>query len=232
MTTLVGVLKRPVWAIGTVICVVLVLLFVRLGVWQLERLDERREHNERVEARTELPAEPVEVVDDEYRRVVVEGTWDDDGTVFIRSRSYRGRPGFHVVTPVVLEGGDQAVLVNRGWVPDAEAPPLDGPARVEGIVRAPQVRGSIGPRDPEEGVLTQLARLDVARVQQQYDRELLPRYVELQAEPEPGADPPYPVDPPDLGEGPHLSYAGQWFIFATIGAVGWVILLRRQREAA
>lgn len=232
MTGVLDVLRRPVWAIGTVICLALVLLFARLGVWQLDRLDERRERNERVEARMELPAEPIEVVDDEYRRVAVDGTWDDDATVFIRSRSYQGRPGFHVVTPVVLDGGDEAVLVNRGWVPDAEAPPVSGPAHVEGIVRAPQVRGSIGPRDPDDGVLTQLARLDVARVQQQYGRELLPRYVELQAEVEPGADPPYPVDPPDLGEGSHLSYAGQWFIFATIGAVGWVVLLRRQREAA
>lgn len=230
MTSTLAVLRRPVWAIGTVICIVLVLLFVRLGFWQLERLDERKERNERIESRMDLPAEPVEVADDEYRRVVVEGRWDDDATVFIRSRSYRGRPGYHVVTPVVLDGGDEAVLVNRGWVPDSEAPPVDGEALVEGIVRAPQVRGSFGPRDPEEGELTQLARLDVARVQQQYDRRLLPRYVELQAEP--GVEPPYPVEPPDLGEGSHLSYAGQWFIFATIGAVGWVILLRRQREAA
>jgi len=53
--------------------------------------------------------------------------------------------------------------------------------------------------------------------------------VELQGEP--GDSLPYPLPPPDLSEGPHLGYAGQWFIFAAIGAVGWVILLRRQRPA-
>ena len=225
---MIQVLRRPVWAIGTVICIALVLLFVRLGMWQLDRLDERRERNDRIESRMELPAEPVELVAEEYRRALVRGEWDDRGTVFIRSRSYGGRPGVHAVTPVVLDDGS-AVLVNRGWVPEASAPPVEGPVALEGMVRATQERQGIGPRDPEEGELEQLARLEVQRIQQQYDRELLPFYVELQGEP--GDSLPYPLPPPDLSEGPHLGYAGQWFIFAAIGAVGWVILLRRQRPA-
>lgn len=217
------VLRRPVWAIGTLICLALVLLFVRLGVWQLERHDERRDRNERIEQR--LAAEPVPVDDDveEYRRVTVDGEWDDAGTVFVRSRSYRGRPGYHAVTPVVLDSG--AVLVNRGWVPDAEAPAVSGEASLEGIVRSTQERGSFGPRDPQEGVLREVARVDVERIQQQYERPLLPIYVELQ---EPATDLPVPVEPPDVEAGPHLGYAGQWFAFAAVGAVGWVVLLRRQ----
>lgn len=224
---MIDVLRRPVWAIGTVICVVLVLLFVRLGLWQLERHDERQARNARVEERLDRDPVPVEQASTEYERVVVEGTWDDDGTVFIRNRSFRGSPGFHVVTPVVLPGGD-AVLVNRGWAPDAEAPPATGRAEVEGIVRESQVRGSIGPRDPEDGVLRELARVDVGRIARQYDQPLLPFYVERQ---EAGVEEaPFPVEPPALGDGPHLGYAGQWFVFAAIGAVGWVILLRRQRD--
>jgi surfeit locus 1 family protein len=217
------VLRRPVWAIGTVICVAVVLLFVRLGVWQLDRHEERSARNDRIEER--LAAEPVPVAADveEYRPVTVEGEWDDAGTVFVRSRSYRGRPGFHVVTPVVLDG--EAVLVNRGWVPDAEAPPVSGAASVEGIARATQERGSFGPRDPREGVLREVARVDVGRIQEQYGHDLLPVYVELQ---EPATDAPVPVEPPDVEPGPHLGYAGQWFAFAAIGAIGWVILLRRQ----
>ena len=41
-----------------------------------------------------------------------------------------------------------------------------------------------------------------------------------------------PVPLPDLDEGPHLSYAFQWFIFAAIGAVGYVMILRRNALAA
>jgi surfeit locus 1 family protein len=222
---MIDVLRRPRWIVGTVICVALVLLFVRLGFWQLDRLHERRAQNERIESRMELPVEPVEVVgDEEYRRVAVDGAWDDAATVFVRSRSYQGRPGFHVLTPVVV--GEEAVIVNRGWVPEASAPPVSGRAHLEGLTRRSQQRGSIGPRDPEDGVLREIVRADLGRIQQQYDRPLLPVYVEVEGEP--GAAPPFPIEPPDLADGPHLSYAGQWFLFALIGAGGWVILLRRQ----
>ena len=218
-------LRRPIWAIGTVICVVLVLLFVRLGFWQLQRHDERRARNAAVESQMERPPVPVEASDREFQRVDVDGTWDDAGTVFVRSRSYQGRPGYHVVTPIVLEDG-RAVLVNRGWAPDADAPAVAGTASLDGMRRASQVREGIGPRDPAEGTLTQVARVDIARIQQQYRRQLLPFYVEVQGDA--GAEPPFPVEPLELDDGPHLSYAGQWFIFAAIGAVGWVILLRRE----
>lgn len=224
-----AVLRRPIWAVGTIICVLVVLLFVRLGFWQLDRHAERRERNDRIEARLGEEPEPLAVVerhdDVEHRRVTFSGTWDDDATVFVRSRSYRGRPGYHVVTPVVL--GDEAVLVNRGWVPDAEAPPVSGRVVVEGLARATQERGSFGPRDPDEGVLREVARVDVHRIQQQYDRPLLPLYVELH---EPATDVPVPVEPPTVEAGPHLGYAGQWFAFAAVGTVGWVILLRRQAD--
>lgn len=228
----IDVLRRPVWAVGTVICLALVLLFVRLGVWQLDRHTERSARNDRIEARMAAEPEPLAVAvarhdDLEHRRVTFSGEWDDSGTVFVRSRSYRGRPGYHVVTPVVL--GDQAVLVNRGWVPDPEAPPVAGRVVVEGILRRSQERGSFGPRDPEEGVLREVARVDVARIEQQYDLPLLPVYVELH---EPTAASPIPVEPPDVDAGPHLGYAGQWFAFAAIGIVGWVVLLRRQRDYA
>lgn len=230
--SVIDVLRRPVWAIGTVICLGFVLLFLRLGLWQLDRHTERTERNDRIEARMAADPEPLAVTiarhdDLEHRRVTFSGEWDDTGTIFVRSRSYRGRPGYHVITPVVV--GDRAVLVNRGWVPDPEAPSVGGRVVIEGVLRRSQERGSFGPRDPEDGVLREVARVDVERIDQQYDLPLLPAYVELH---EPATTNPVPVEPPDVEAGPHLGYAGQWFAFAAIGAVGWVILLHRQRDEA
>jgi cytochrome oxidase assembly protein ShyY1 len=96
-----------------------------------------------------------------------------------------------------------------------------------------QERGRFGPQDPDEGDLPVLARVDLDRLQAQVDYDLLPAYVQL-VESEPGEDPVtagapsvVPLGPPEPEEGPHLSYAVQWFIFSTIAGGGYVLLLRK-----
>ena len=224
-----GLLRRPRWLVGTAVCLALVAVFVNFGFWQLRRLDERRDHNALVEARMAEPVVPVEDAEPplEYRRVTAEGRYDASGQVLVRNRSLGGAPGRWVLTPLVL-GDDSAVVVNRGFVPnaaDVPAPP-DGEVEVEGLLLASETRGSIGPRDPAEGRLGELVRADLGRLQQQYDRELLPLYLQRTAAAEPG-ELPVPLDPPALDEGPHLGYAVQWFLFALIGLVGWPVLVRR-----
>src|SRR5687767_14630187 len=154
------VLLRPRWLVGTIIAVVVVLLFVSLGFWQLRRLDEKRDRNAAIEQRSSLPVQPVDEVVDAgagfggveelvYRRASATGRYDADGEVRIRSRSFEGRPGVHVVTPLRLEDGS-ALAVNRGFVPlstDAPAPPF-GEVEVTGLLFATQERRGIGPQDP------------------------------------------------------------------------------------
>ena len=107
--------------------------------------------------------------------------------MLVRNRSYNGSPGYHVLTPLVLPSGD-AVIVNRGFVPletTGDAPkvptPPSGVVVVNGRVRSSQKRGHFGPRDPAEGTLTEVARADLARLQQQMPYRLLPVYVELES---------------------------------------------------
>lgn len=238
---------RPKWIVGHLLVVTLVVLFVTLGFWQLRRLDDKRDRIAVIAQRGELTVEPVGQViaaDDgpeavaaaEWRRVTATGTYDAEGTVLVRNRSLNGQPGEHVLTPLVLADGT-AVLVNRGWVPyavdDPEAvlrdaePPL-GQVQVRGVLTASQQRGRFGPTDPEGRRVAQIARADVGRVQQQYDRPLLPAVLQLEEQRPPQAhDLPVVLPEQETDEGPHLSYAVQWFIFAAIGAVGWPVLLRR-----
>ena len=242
---------RPKWIIRHVAVAALVVTMVLLGLWQLRRLDEKRDYKALVEARQDVPAAEVldvvpadasvgdDAVDDVlYREVVATGSYEDDDTVVVENRTLNGASGGWVLTPLRLDDGS-AVVVNRGFIgfdrDGAIAPPPApaGEVTVDGLVFPSQRRGRIGPTDPDEGKLEVLARVDLDRLEAQVDYDVLPAYVQLvESDPEevpPSADDPalVPLGPPEPTEGPHLSYAVQWFIFTTIAAVGYGLLLRR-----
>lgn len=209
-----------------------------LGVWQLDRLAQRRAANARIDAQMSAPAislagTPLDPDALDYRRVAVRGVYDEAQEVVLRNRSLDGVPGVHLITPLRLSGSDQTVLVDRGWVPlDRSAPEArrafaePGEVVVEGVARRSQPYEG-GPVDPPTGPdrprLDAWFRVDIPRIQQQAGYPLLPVFVEQQ--PGPG-DPALPrrVPTADLGEGPHLSYAIQWFAFATILLGGYLAL--------
>lgn len=233
---------RPKWIVGHIVCLALVVAFVNLGFWQLRRLHEKRVRNHLIRERE---AAPPASLDDAlragadravYRRVRVEGRWDAEDTVLVRSRSLDGESGYHVLTPLVV--GDEAIIVNRGFAPiggggepailAAVRPKSDFRVRIDGLLRASERRGAFGPKDPATGRLTVISRLDVQRLQQQVDVRLVPVYLQRQASAPPEGDIPRVLPLPATDEGPHLSYAVQWFIFATVGTIGWPLLLRKQ----
>ena len=237
---------QPKWLVGHVLVVVLVVAFVNFGFWQLRRLDEKRTVNAAIEARSTLPVQPIDQIVDPgagfddvaglvYRRVSARGTYDADATVLVRSRSLASRPGFHVLTPLLTDDG-AALMVNRGFAPFSADPaevraatrPPQGEVEVTGLVLATQERAGIGPTDPAEGVLTEIARVDLARLQAQYRADLYPLYLQVtdQVPAPPAGGLPIALPEPEQSEGSHLSYAAQWFVFAAIGAGGWPLLLR------
>jgi cytochrome oxidase assembly protein ShyY1 len=233
-------LLKPRWIAFHVLVLALMVTMVNLGFWQLRRLDERRTANHEIMNRTaaplttidELPADPNAA---QWRQVTVTGVWEPTGQVLIRNRSLDGQPGLHVVTPLSDRAG-HAVLVNRGFIPladEANPPaPTPGSVTIAGRVRVTQQRGSLGPRDPATGTLTTLNRVDVARIQQQSADTLAPFYLELVTENPLPTKGPLPLPLPALDEGPHLSYAIQWFIFTVCAAAGWVLVVRKSAGKA
>ncbi len=242
---------RPKWVIRHVAVVALVVAMVLLGLWQLRRLDEKRDYKALVEARQDVPtAEVLDVVPTDatvdedsvdeilYREVVATGSYEDGDTVVVENRTLNSASGGWVLTPLRLPDGS-AVVVNRGFIGFDRAgtirpPPAPaGEVTVDGLVFPSQRRGRIGPTDPDEGKLDVLARVDLDRLEAQVDYDVLPAYIQLvESDPEEvpaSADDPrlVPLGPPEPTEGPHLSYAVQWFIFTTIAVVGYGLLLRR-----
>jgi surfeit locus 1 family protein len=237
---------KPRWIVSHIFVATMVVLFVIAGFWQLSRLQEKRDRNARVVARTEEPVADVADLADpgdydraralEFRQATATGTYRADQEVLVRSRSRDSAPGSWVLTPLQLDDGT-AVVVNRGWIPNGgeyEAVPKrfaapDGEVTVTGLVRRTETKGRFGSTDPATGTLTDLARADIARLDQQVDEDVLPFYLQLQEQvPEVADTAPRPVPAPELDEGPHLSYALQWFTFALMTLIIYPLILRRR----
>jgi surfeit locus 1 family protein len=127
------------------------------------------------------------------------------------------------------------ILVNRGLAPEGSGGepailravrPTSAEVDVAGILRTTETRGRFGPTDAT-GPQRVVNRVDVARLQAQVDEKLAPVFLQLRSSNPPPGDVPILRPLPATDEGPHLSYAVQWFIFATVGAIGWPLLLRK-----
>jgi surfeit locus 1 family protein len=230
-------LARPHWIGLTVATLVVVVVCVLLGRWQLDRLEGRRDANARYAAGIAGPVRPLEGLAASgahlaYRRAVGTGTFDTAHEVILYGRALDGRAGNHVLTPLVLPDG-RAIVVDRGWVPfeidepgDERAAPPTGEVEVSGMLFAPQPGGA-GEVQPGERRVTTMRSVDVDAIARDVPYELEPWFLQLTTRPPGSGDLPVPAPPPDLSDGPHLSYAFQWFTFAAIAAIGYVVLVRR-----
>lgn len=236
------------WWWMTLLVLALMAVLARLGVWQLHRLQERRAANAALVAALESApidlnqtldqyrvAAPEQLEQLENRPIEAAGRYDYDHQLTLILQNYEDRPGVDLVTPLVLDDGQTAVLVNRGWVPDADFQAghleaytgSDEPVSVNGYIALTETlrrRTLANPTTPSD----QIYRVDVAEIQKDLPYTLLPFYIK-DAPPE-GGDTQPPLRIPreiDLSEGPHLNYAFQWFIFSIGLGVAYVIFVYR-----
>lgn len=220
---------------GSLIVLLIAVLCIRLGLWQLDRLEERRARNQAIRERMELPPIQLSPITTDtngliFRRAVLRGEYDNAHAIVIAGRAQRGVPGVHVLTPMRLGGA--AVLVNRGWMPSADAARIEIDSIRESSPRnrtalltpMPDDRGSGATSDTFQRIWYSM---DPERLRRQFPYPVLP--VVAQILPHEG-QPRYPIRlrVPEMSEGPHMGYAIQWFSFAAIAMVGWILLLRRR----
>ncbi|MBI4790276.1 MAG: SURF1 family protein [Chloroflexi bacterium] len=222
--------KRKI-VLTTLLVLVAIGVMVRLGFWQLDRLAQRRAFNAQVTAQMQAP--PLtdllgrqDLTGLGYRAVVVRGEYDFAQQVALSNQEWQGQPGAHLITPLVVEGGPQAVLVDRGWIPYADVAPKNwskfaepGTVEIRGRIRLSQTTPIPIP-SPTQRQDTWF-RVDIAALQAQVSHPLLPIYITQSPEPT-GKLLPYRSEPNiELTEGSHLGYAIMWFALAAILGVGY-----------
>ncbi|MFA5488510.1 MAG: SURF1 family protein [Candidimonas sp.] len=195
-----------------------------------------------------------------WRPAGARGYWRHELTVLLENRNHDGRPGFWVATPLVLEGSpDTALLVLRGWLPrplqSSERMPdieqADGPLTVRGELRERVPRlleiwswsektDSLPAKLPApEQRLPRIQNLDIADYARATGLKFLPAVLAMQAAHDAEQSPTDAAlikdwPEPSLDSDKNRGYALQWFGFAGIAAIAWLIVawraLRRARR--
>lgn len=240
-----GYLVSRRWWWVTLIVLLAMVVMVRLSIWQVDRLQQRRAANALL--RQQLTAAPLSLNEVDLqssdlttmpdRKVQATGVFDYSEQILLKVQNFNGSAGAHLVAPLRLEGRDEAVLVDRGWIPEQEIDPASwsqfdetGAVTIEGVIQLTQTaRNAAPPEEPQQ----EWFRINVEAIERQVPYDLLPVYV-LQSPPEGGNQAlPYREEPEiDLSEGPHLSYAVQWVAFSIMLAAGYVYYVRRQEKQA
>jgi surfeit locus 1 family protein len=234
------------WILTSLLVILAALVMVRLGFWQLDRLQQRREHNARLSAGMAQPplnmnqALPPDLSEMEYRSVVASGSYDFTQEILLRNQIQDGQPGYHLITPFQIAGTAQVVLVDRGWIPLDQGSPEKrkifqeaGTVSLKGVLSRfqPEPNFLAGP-DPQLAAgqtrLDAWSFLDLGRISPQFPYPLLPVYISLSPDASKTGLPQPALPDVDLSEGPHLGYAIQWFIFALILLAGYPFYVRKQ----
>jgi surfeit locus 1 family protein len=244
---MVGIMFSSRWWKTTFLVLVAVGVMVRLGIWQLDRLEQRRAFNARVNAQLEqspLQLDSSNLTENleemEYRQVVVVGEYDHSHEVVLRNQAMNNAFGVHILTPLRISGTDTYILVNRGWVPmeDFTAGELMkynelGVVEVRGMIRRSQERADFGRRTdptiaPGETQLDAWHLANVVRIGEQVPFSLLAVYIQQAPDPSWTGMPYRSLPQLELTEGSHLGYALQWFTFAAILGLGYPIFVMKE----
>ena len=232
----------PRWLGYLSLAVIFAVLCSLLGAWQFQRRADAREAIDVIEANYDL--QPVPVTDalptlDSYRPsqqwtpVELRGRYLLEDELLVRNRPLNGQPGFEVLTPLQLDDGS-VFIIDRGWVAigsKQDAPDVVPAAPTGNVTVVARLKGGepdIAGRGVPAGT-NQVATIQLESIAERLD---LPTYTGAYGliasqKPAPATSPRETVKPiPD--EGPHLSYALQWYVFALIGFIGLGWALREE----
>jgi surfeit locus 1 family protein len=231
------------WRWATLLVLLLTAVFIRLGFWQLDRLEQRRTQNQQIKAMLDTPpyemaAAPVpDAQQIPGRWVTVTGQYDREYQMLLLLQNWQNRAGVNLITPLLLDGGDTAVLVDRGWIPDSErgnlaAYDVTGPVTLTAYVALPE---KLGRQTTDTSFQPEIYRVDTAVIQTQLPYDLQPIYLVLPPDEAGNTEWPFRQSREiNISDGPHLGYALQWFAFALIAIGGYAYFVRhseRERKA-
>ena len=239
-----NVIERPKYLkpiLYTLFSITVLIILIRLGLWQLDRLEWRRSFNDHYLEQIALPELNLNdnpdtdiLLSSEYRKASVSGKFDFSHQVFLQNQVYQNLPGYHVLTPFILENLNKAVLVDRGWISLEDINQMEkidqlsnSIHQIQGVVRLGEEKNSFGSNFARsENDPNYLLLVDIERLDERISYDLLPVYIQVEKKIIDSL--PYPqIVEEEITEGPHLGYAIQWFFFAGVVGVGYPFFIKK-----
>jgi cytochrome oxidase assembly protein ShyY1 len=228
------------WVRYLLLAIAFAVACVLLCLWQLDRRNTALDELARVDSNYSSAAQPIDRVlpdpdafdiDDKWQPVTVTGTYLRDEQLLVRNRPNNGGPGFEVLTPLQLADGS-VFIVDRGWLPtgrDQDSPDVVPEAPAGEVT----VEARLKPGEPtlpgRSAPTGQVASIQLDDIAEALDRTTYTGAYGLMVTEDPApAERPMAASKPARDEGPHLSYAFQWLVFALFGFIGLGYALRQE----
>ena len=227
-------LIRPRWIALTLILLFLIYLFVRLSNWQFDRYDQRILRNESTNTALSLPPKKIDSINQlsemkQWEKIDLTGSFLTDQSKLVRKQYLENSLGFWVITPFKIENGEN-ILVNRGWIPigTSASTKQEIPTAPTGTVK---LEGYLQPFNepivqPKDLPLNQVNSIDYTY----FEIDLANNFYVQLAKSSPMDNQVAIIPLPELSNGPHLSYAIQWLLFALLLPIGWYVLLKNESK--
>ena len=240
MRTEIGPSRPFVVFLGGALVAILVPTFISFGMWQWNKAAAKEARQTLLDTRAsespvQLSAQTVDAESLRFRRVTVRGHYEPQHQILIDNRVHQERAGYHVITPLRIEGSAMRVLVNRGWIsangtrqiPSVETP--TGTVELQAMAIVPGTRFfTLAPEPASNSWQTVWQNLDLARYRQAVDFSLQPVVLQLDPQSSGGGfvrDWPRPDERIER----HVGYAWQWFGFAAATIGIWLYFLLRPK---
>jgi len=224
------------WSV--ILTLVAIAVFSNLGLWQLSRADEKQSRYDQLEQFAKqsavlLPSTLVRLADFEYRDVEVQGEFVNEKTIYLDNKTYQGRAGYHIITPLRIANSSLHVAVNRGWVATgydrSVLPPvkdIKGEVRIAGTVVSPNIKTfELSDKQADKQVWNSLS---LEKYQQALDLTLQPLLILQKSKEDDGLIKDW--HKPESGASKNIGYAVQWFSLAATTIIIFIVLNVKRRN--
>jgi cytochrome oxidase assembly protein ShyY1 len=244
--TVLRTLREPRFAALTALMILVALVCVGAGAWQVYRLDYKIRANSELRHNAHDQPAPVASILPlvgarapgthaiEYRPAAATGQYDAAHQVLVRKQNLDGRNGYWVLTPFDTTGG--TLLVVRGFVaqPDSGGAPAVPPPPVGTVSIVTRIQPSQSASDEAAKLDGQVESVNASDQATRLGRPVFDGYGQLLGG-QPGTSGLGIVPDPSLSnpaggavEPQHLAYVIQWFLFAFLALAAPVVMARSE----
>jgi surfeit locus 1 family protein len=219
----------PSW-LGLIILMICIPLFIKLGLWQYNKAELRKEIQSSYNASLDqdalvLPDNLTDVDAWKYKKVKVKGQYETKYQILLDNQVEENVAGFHIITPLRLDGSNDYVLINRGWVAGGanhtDTPTINTPdhsLEIIGFVWVPSKKiFSLESDNEKSSWKTVWQHMDMERYQKSIPIHILPLVIKLDSKSNAGGFV-RKWQLPASKIATNMGYAYQWFGF-TIASI-------------